>query len=339
MEPINNKQFCAYIIFIGVLDSIVWMLMMTRTEDMNYSLLILVGVRGIFSILLYYFVRYKINDEKAVVLGVITSVLYHFFSVIGMIGMCFIFNTVTNPSSRKALLYHIDKEEGEAVAESDLLGELSSIDFEELREVAPLADGITDEDAIMRIAAINAIEETNSTYLLKTLIDYKKDTAKEVQYYAHEALKKIGDKYMKKINELTNIINKSVPDYKNFKELADLYALLAHKNIEHPIIVRFYRQEAIKYYTDMLKTYHQHRKKILQKLIPVLYENSDYRLCIKYCEEICKYPELYVKSIDYKARCLFKIRDISSLEQLAQSETNNKMVSIKNFKELTGSDV
>jgi hypothetical protein len=312
---------------------------MIRTEDMTHSLLILLGVRGIFSILLYYYIRFKIKHEKAIVLGIITSILYHFYSVIGMLGACFIFHSVTTPSSHKALLYHIDKEEGEEIAESDLLEELISLDFDELREVAPLADGITDENAIMRIAAINAIEETNSTSLVKTLIDYKNDTAKEVQYYAHEALKKIGDNYLRKINELTNMINKTVPDYKTFKELADLYAILAHKNIEHPIIVRFYRQEAIKYYTDMLKTYRQHRRKILDKLIPVLYENGDYRLCIKYCEEICKNPELYVKGIDYKARCLFKIRDIKSLEQLAQSEANIKTVSIKNYKELIGSDI
>lgn len=338
MESIKDKAFCAYLIFIGVLDSIVWILIMIRTEDMSYPLLILVGVRGVFSILLYYFVRYKRREEKAVIIGVIASILYHFFSIIGMLGMCYIFNTVTNSSSRKALLYHIDKEEGEQPEETDLLEELISIDFDELREVAPLADGITDEDAIMRIAAINAIEETNSTYLLKTLFDYKNDAKKEVQYYAHEALKKIGDKYMKKINELTKIINKSVPDYKTFKELADLYAMLAHKNIEHPIIVRFYRQEAIKYYTFMLKKYHQHRKKILRKLIPVLYENSDYRLCIKHCEEIGKYPELYGKSVDYKARCLFKIRDIKTLEQLAESISSDDMVSIKNYKELARSD-
>jgi hypothetical protein len=100
--------------------------------------------------------------------------------------------------------------------------------------------------------------------------------------------------------------------------------------------VRFYRQEAIKYYTNILKKYHQYRKTILESLIPVLYENSDYLLCIKYCEELCKYPELYIKGIDYKARSLFKIRDIRSLEKLVQLEENAKLVSLKNYKELIG---
>ncbi|MEA1949269.1 MAG: hypothetical protein U9N83_18460 [Thermodesulfobacteriota bacterium] len=284
---------------------------------------------------MFLLVRYKLRHEDAMLLGLFTSILFYFFGIIGLSGMYFVFNTMAKPSAQKASLYHIDKEEGEETPDSIVSDQPISIRFDELREVAPLADGMTDDDTIIRIAAISAIEETDSTHLFNILTDSRKDTAKEVQYSAHEALKKISDAYMKKIRKLTDVINKSGPDYETFKELADLYAELAHKNIEHPILVRFYRQEAIKYYSDLLKNYQQHRNAILAGLIPVLYENSDYKECIKYCEELYKDPELCSKSIEFKARCLFKIRDIRSLEQFMQKQRNSNLAAINNFIELS----
>jgi hypothetical protein len=332
---INNLIFCFLLSFIGLLDVSIWTIVLIHPGNIVVSPIVFLSVRGVFSIILFLLVKYKLKHESAMFLGLFTSIIFYFLGIIGLSGMYFVFNTVAEPSAQKASLYHIDKEEGEETPDSIVSDQPISIRFDELYEVAPLADGMTDDDTVIRVAAISAIEETDSTQLFSVISDSRKDTAKEVQYFAHEALKKVSDAYMKKIKELIDDINKSGSSYETFKELADLYADLAHKNIEHPILVRFYRQEAIKYYSDLLKNYQQHRNAILEGLIPVLYENGDYKECIKYSEELYQDPELSSKSIEFKARCLFKMRDIRTLEQFIQNQKNSNLVSINNFIELS----
>ncbi len=249
--------------------------------------------------------------------------------------MYFVFNAIAESSSQSATLYHIDKEEGEETSSSDIAGKPTSINFNELREVAPLADGMTDADTKLRIATIHAIEETDSTGLFNVLVDSRKDKAKEVQYFAHEALKKASDFYMNKIKKCMDIINKTEPHYENFKELADLYAELAHKNIEHPILINFYRKEAIKYYSDLLINFQEHQDAILSSIIPVLYEKGDYKECIQYCEMLYGSSELSINSIEYKARCLFRIRDMDSLKKFAQQEKQSNVPAINYFNEVS----
>ena len=253
--------------------------------------------------------------------------------------MYIIINMTKNDGAQKAMLYHIDKEEGEDISDPYISDKQIMINFDELREVAPLADGMTDDDILMRIAAISAIEETDSTKMFNILIDSKKDKAKEVQYYAHEALKKIGDKYMRRINVLTGIINKHGQDYITYKELADLYAMLAHKNLEHPILVRFYRQEAIKYYSELLEKYSNYRKTILGSLIPVLYENGEYTKCVKYCKELYNDTDYYTLSAEFIARCYFSARDIKSLIRYTQKEYQKNIASINNYIEFQENNV
>lgn len=333
---IQDRNLFFNFVFIGLLDCTLWSLMMIQPKPIDIPPVFFLCIRVMFCTALFLFASHKTSHKESLLLGILTSFLFFFFGIFGLCAMYFTFNTINKVNPQKALLYHIDKEEGEETPDSFGSEKQILLNFEDLREVAPLADGMTDDDTLMRIAAISAIEETDSTKLFNILIDSKKDKAKEVQYFAHEALKKIGDRYMKRINELTGIINKSGSDYQTSKELADLYAVLAHKNIEHPILVRFYRQEAIKYYSNILENYQYFRKTILASLIPVLYENGDCRACVKCCEELYQDPEYHPISIEFKARCLFKTRDIKSLERFVQKEKHKNIVSINNFIEFHG---
>ncbi len=331
---IKNIVFFVFLIFIGLLDCALWSMIMTHPRNIGISPIAFLGARVVLCTIIFFFIRYKIKHLESMLLGLFTVILFFLFSIIGLLTMIFIFDIATRFNTPKALLYHIDKQEekGSDNRETILSEEQILINFDDLHELSPLADGMTDDDTLMRIAAISAIEETDSTKLFNILIDSKQDKSKEVQYFAHEALKKIGDKYMKKINNLTFSINNGGPgpDYQTLKELADLYAVLAHKNIEHPILVRFYRQEAIRYYLGLLNNYQQYHQSILASLITVLYENGDYSACIKYCDELCD-TEYFPKSIEYKARCYFELRDIRSLKQLVQIETNSNFNSLNNF--------
>lgn len=335
------KSINIYYVFVllGLLDCALWSVTLFQPQNNEIYPQIFLITRIIFCTIIFLFVRSKTKDKDLNILNIFTPIFFFLFGVIGLLAMYFIFNIIKDHSTQKAQLYHIDKEEGDERLHSYISDKHVLINFDELREVAPLADGMTDDDTLMRIAAINAIEETDSTKMFNILIDSKSDKAKEVQYYAHEALKKIGDKYMRRINVLTGIINKQGQDYFTFKELADLYAILAHKNLEHPILVRFYRLEAIKYYSEILEKYSHYRKTILSSLIPVLYENGEYDKCVKYCEELYMDTDYYSLSVEFIARCLFQARDIKSLKRFIQKEKRSNITSINNYIELQQNNI
>lgn len=332
---LNNKTLCLLLSYIGLLDLLLWIILWAHPGNMTISSTAFLGIRSLYCAAVFLFIKHKIKLDNPVLLGLFSSILLFLFGIMGLFVMCLVFKALTESSSQSAMLYHIDKEEGEETAASDNTGVPASINFDELRQVAPLADGMTDADTKLRIATIHAIEETDSTRLFNVLVDSRKDKAKEVQYFAHEALKKASDFYMNKIKKCMDSINKSEPRYEDFKELADLYAELAHKNIEHPILVNFYRKEAIKYYSDLLKNFQEHRDAILSSIIPVLYENGDYKECIQYCEKLYGVPELSTISIEFKARCLFRIRDIDTLKKFAQQEKQSKVLAINYFNEVS----
>ena len=195
--------------------------------------------------------------------------------------------------------------------------------------------GLADDKTIVRIATIQAMENLDDTNIFSLIVDSKSDKSRDVQYFAQDALTKVSDSYMKKIKKLTDTINNSEPNYKNFKALADIYAEFAHKNIEHPILVEFYRKEAMKFYNDLLSNYPDRQNAILKKFIPVLFENGNYKECIKYCDAIYDDPILKLKSIEYKARCLFQTRNIGTLKEFAKKESRSGVPAINGFMELS----
>ncbi len=335
MFYLNNKTLCFLLSYIGLLDLALWIILLAHPGNIMISSTAFLCVRGIYCAAAFLFIKYTIKLDNPILLGLFSSILFFLFGIIGLFVMYFVFNAIAESSSQAATLYHIDKEEGEGTSTPDIAGGPAPIKFDELREVAPLADGMTDADTKLRIATIHAIEETDSTRLFNVLVDSRKDQAKEVQYFAHEALKKASDFYMNKIKKCMDIINKSEPRYENFKELADLYAELAHKNIEHPILVSFYRKEAIKYYSDLLTNFQEHRDAILSNIIPVLYENGDFKECIQYCDKLYRAPKLSTISIEFKARCLFQMRDMNSLRKLAQQEKQSNIPAINHFNEVS----
>ncbi len=290
-------------------------------------------IRVLLSVLLFAFIKYKTSFENPGTLGVFASILFFLFSIMGILGIFFILNEISK-GPRKSLLYHIDKEEGENIDDPSDYHKQSLLDISELREVAPLAEGMTDDKTIVRIATIQAMEDADVTSIRNVLIESKKDKSKDVQYFSHEALKKISESYMEKIKKLTDTINNSEPNFHDYKKLADLYAEFGHKKVDHPILVEFYRKEAIKYYKDLLVNYPENKNIIIANIIPVLFENSDYEECIKYCDEIGNDTEFISKSIEFKARCFFQSRKIGSLKRFAEKEVKSDVSAINNFIEL-----
>jgi hypothetical protein len=331
-----NIQLPLLLIMVGLLDCGIWILMLLiRPENFLVSLGFLIS-RGLFSVLVLLLVRYYTRSESinSTVLGVLSGIFLYIGSIGGIIAICLILIKFFDQSLQTGMIHHIDQEEGEGSEVSG--GDRVYIDISELLKVAPLADGMTEAQKEIRIAAVLAMEEimedVDATSIRNTLIESGNDPAKEVQFYAHEALKKMSDSYTEKIKRLMDIVNNQPdPGYETYKELADLYAQFADANIEHPILIKFYRQEAVKYYAHILQQYPQYRNAILQKFIPALYQNKEYARCLQYCEETRQEPELSSLSILYTARCLFNTRDMVSLKQFARQTSHSDVEAIKNF--------
>lgn len=319
---------------VGLSDICLWMFIMNPPSPGIMIPLVLLSIRGLFGFMLFALIKYKTEFENAGILGVFTSIFFYIFSIMGIVGIIFVLHEVSK-NSKKSSLYHIDKEEGEDIEESSDSHKQSLVNVNEMREVAPLADGMTDDKTVVRIATIQAMEDLDATHVRNVLVSSKSDKSKDVQYFAQEALTKISDSYLRKIKKLADIVNNSEPNYEDYKNLADVYAEYAHKNIEHPILVEFYRKEAIKYYSDLIENYPRNQNEILKDLIPVLFENNNYKECIKYCDEIYNDPILSSTAIEFKARCLFNTRDIGSLKSFTEKETRSGVSAINDFIELS----
>ncbi len=256
-----------------------------------------------------------LDPDKKKILLFFTLFFFGCLSLFGLVIAYFLYRTIIDPETDPSKLYHIDQEEGEEVFEEEKQD--IQINLEELSNVSPLIDGLTDEEKNVRVAAILAMEEVDSQATRQNLVSAMKDTSKEVQYYANEAIKKIADMYFSRITAILKALKgMKTPDYQTRKELADLYSLFAEANIEHPVIVESYRAKAIKIYEELITLFPEHRRDIVYRLIPALYYNRNYDSCIRYCFEVEEGDENYEHARSFKARAFFALRDIPALIQI-----------------------
>jgi tetratricopeptide (TPR) repeat protein len=322
MEPQSKTQgrqgrsLSVFFLISGVVDLGSWIFIIAFLRDETWQ--------GIFffsriAFVLIIFLRMRklteIDPDRKNIFIFFTLFFFSCFSLFGIITSLLLYRVIVKPSTDLSSLYHIDQEEGEEEFNDEKQD--IQINLEELCNVSPLIDGLTDEEKNVRVAAILAMEEVDSQSTRQTLVSARKDTSKEVQYYANEAIKKISDMYFSRITEILKVVKKmKTPQYQKQKELADLYSQFAEANIEHPVIVESYRAKAINIYEELLKFFPEHRRDIVYQLIPALYYNRNYDLCIKYCFEIEENDENFEHVRSFKARAFFALRDIPALIQI-----------------------
>ena len=308
------------IIFIGVIDLSVSTWMFTHSLEIPYFFQLFISLKIIVTTLIFILIKTQgiESTNHLIVLAFFIFLLVFFYSLPGVIAFTFIMHSYYWGRTKTGKLYHIDQEEGELAGETDV--NTKKISIQELTRVAPLIDGLTDDDKNNRIATVLAMEKmVDYPSIRKALMRSQNDPQKEVQYYINDALKKVADDYMDKIKKQLDIINKTEPTYESYKKLADLYAYLANANIDHSVLIRFYYTEMEKYYTYLLENYPENKIEVLRQLVPALYNSKAYDRCLKMCEEIKDIPELYPVSILYKLRSLFSLRKMDAIRELVSS--------------------
>ncbi len=338
----GRRTFFILLFIIGLLDLCLWGVIIVE-PGFVISPSIFLLYRFVFIASLFFIILYK--SDLHILHTFWVALLFAFFSVFVLLGMFILYRKHEEYNFQTGLLYHIDKEEGENIEELENLKTLFNL--EELRRVAPLVDGMTSESKDDRVAAIQAMEQiTDSVRIRDALLYARKDPHKEVQYFANDALKKINDAYMEKIKHFQNVINNtSDPPQEKYIELADCYAAVAKAGIDHPVLLKFYFQEAINYYQYVLDNLNMQNNvmdhglsiwnNVLPKLISALYYNGDYESCLDYCEIALKEEDLRPLCGLYKARCLFKMKKLSSLKNFARETEDLRITSIDNFLALT----
>lgn len=337
MKQLASRHMLLQLLLVGALDGGLWLCIMQAHLNSSLAVSGFLAIRVCCAGLVFGIITYYTRAEtfNAKIVGALAAIFLYIGSVFGLLGIVVILRKHVRHALQSGHIYHIDHEEGD-MPEKDGKGESQGLDIQELLHVAPLADGMTDERKEIRVAAVLAMEEImnqpDADSIRTTLIESGNDPAKEVQFYAHEALKKMSDEYTEAIKRLMDIVNtSSAPDYETYKALADLYAQFADAKTEHPLLIKFYRQEAAKYYAHILEHYPQERHVILQQFIPALYQNKDYNRCIEYCESVQQEPELTSLAVLYKARCLFDTRKIAELTQFARQMAQSGDNSMKDF--------
>lgn len=328
----NKSISYILLVLIGAADLVFCILMSIRYQEMAYPSLTFIVLRVFVATILFFLTKSQTKDSRfgQSFIGFLVLTVYFVYSLFGLIAFIFVMEIYQARKTKKAKLYHIDQEEGEVGDENS--NGFESVPIEELSRVAPLIDGLTDDDKDNRIAAIQAMEQMiDHPSIREALINAKNDPHKEVQYYVNDALKKLTDEYMGKIKNQLEIINNNDPTYESYKTLADLYAYIAIAAIDHPVLVKFYHQESAKYYTYVLENYPKYKLEILKKLIPALYHNKTYDKCLNACEDVKDIPELSSLALLYKMRSLFNLRKIEALKRLTSSVDLNQIVSKDNL--------
>jgi hypothetical protein len=357
-HPKSNTLLYLVVSLVGLLDGALWWLLLA--DRLPLSPAALVGLHIALCVVLFFFVRQQFKDQglNANLAGLFTAIQLFIFSLFGMISMILIFRMYVKDAFQTGTLYHIDHEEGEV--QEIIHPAEPQIDIDELRFVSPLIDGMTEEDINKRISTVQAMDEVASNAVHKLLtksapdeaseaeafdalqqvsqfmLDGKTDPHKEVQYFANDAVKKIGDTYTAEIKKLTDAVNAEDPNYETYKKLADTYAQFASTNTDHPILIKFYYQEAAKYYAYIVENYPERRKEVLKNMIPALYANREYEQCLEYCEEVQQDPELSRLALLYKAASLFGMRKIAALKQFVASVKDTDIPQIERFAKFSG---
>ena len=308
------------IILIGAIDLSISVWVLTYSSEIPYSFLIFISSKIIMTMLIFILIKTQRIENKnhLIVLAFFVFLLVFLYSLLGVIAFIFIMHSYYWENKKTGKLYHIDQEEGELAGETDV--NTKKISIQELTRVAPLIDGLTDDNKNNRIATVLAMEKMiDYPSIRKALMRSQNDPHKEVQYYINDTLKKVAEDSMDRIKKQLDIINKTEPDYETYKELADLYAYLDNAKIDHSVLIQFYYTEMEKYYTYLIENYPENKTEVLRQLVPALYNNKAYDRCLKMCEEIKDIPELYPVSILYKLRSLFSLRKVDALRELVSS--------------------
>jgi len=327
----NTTPLTLFLLIIGFIDVSNWVILLgVNSSDLIWQLFYFL-FRIILCLTIFFVLKHLITltSGKKGLFIIYTLIFFSCFSFLGVLTALFLYKILADPVTQPARLYHIDYEVGKEALKEEKLE--IQVYLEELCKVGPLIDGMTDEEKDIRVATILAMEQVDSEVTRQILISAKNDTSKEVQYYAHEALKKISNTFFSRIKELTNTIKTyKTPPYELYKELADLYAQFAEANIEHPVIVGLYWDKAIEIYEKLLELFSEKRNDILYQFIPALYYHKNYELCIAYCNGIEYRNELFEHVSSFKARALFAMRDIPGLKELARKIKNLGINSIFN---------
>lgn len=317
---------------IGLGDACWWGIAVFQADRVHVPLLTLFGMRlvwvALYSGLVWHMAPRTLTRS---LFALFAGLFLAAFSVFGVMAMLAVLKLVRQEGRPHSLLYHIDQEAG-AEDSADDAPPLHEINLHELRKVAPLADAMTDDQKNIRVAAILAMEQVEVPSIRRALLAARNDPSKEVQYYAHEALKKIGEAYTNRIKHLTARMNASdEPGFEEYHHLADAYAEFAQAGIEHPVLVAFYWQEAVRYYGYLLETYPDRQQIILQRLIPALYATRAYDRCAAYCEQSLTDAALRDLCIEYQARCLFAMRKVAALTTFAAQTHDADVDVLTNF--------
>lgn len=316
----KNISFYIVLIILGSADLFFCIWMTSHFREMTYLPLVFVLSKIVFAVLVFLLIkpRMKRAAQGLDIVGFFVFTLVITFSLFGVITLIIIMESSFGEKIKKAKIYHIDQEEGELVP--DEIDEHDSVPLRELTKVAPLVDGLTDDEKKNRIATIQAMDHMiDFPSIRESLISAKSDPHKEVQYYVNDVLKKVTEKCMGQIKNQLDIINNAEPTYESYKKLADLYAYIANASIDHPVLVDFYHQESAKYYAYLLENYPESKVEVLKQLIPAVYQNKEYDECLKLCEQVKGIGELNSIAMLFKLRSLFKLRKVALLKEEASS--------------------
>ncbi|MBN2735756.1 MAG: HEAT repeat domain-containing protein [Spirochaetales bacterium] len=210
--------------------------------------------------------------------------------VFGFIGI-YVFILLRYFRKNKGEVFHLDIDEDKLFCDDERemqLLEGKTRQCAEILEIEAFADILHGDDKELRLGAINALQKMGDRQSIDILNSSLDNTYQEVRYYAVEALNKLSQEHMDKINLLKSMIEIKPEDHLIRMTLADNYYEYASKGLEEKTIENYYLTCAKDEYTRIIREEQEEirREDVLKKLCDTYFLLGDYDEAIRVGNEI-----------------------------------------------------
>ncbi|OFZ65626.1 MAG: hypothetical protein A2328_11775 [Bdellovibrionales bacterium RIFOXYB2_FULL_36_6] len=250
--------------------------------------------------------------------------IVYLLPVYGMAGILLIY-LFFGAKQPKSELFHLDIEEGddEPLPKTSLAGiynkpseSTGSSEESEIFETESIMDILTAQDKEKRLGAITALSKIKDTDAISIIASSLNNAMSEVRYYAVEALSKISQEYMNKIQSIKKKLEKLPGSLEIKNELADCYFEYGIKGIEEEMIQNYYLSLAGAIYEELLKN-EKENMVIMLKLMEINFQLKKYTECINYGKEILKIGPGNTSAVARLAECYFALGDLAHLKEIS----------------------
>lgn len=295
-----------------------------------YIYIILFALHTAISILAgyWFYFQFSIDHKQALVWRWLGFLFSFFMPIYGLFGIFFIYTALKwktkskDKASKITFDEHLRKDRITKAADETTL---MNINWQEEKQIQPLADALKAMDVELRKGAVDALAAKGDRESVKMLADSLENTVLEVRYFAVEALAKISKNFGDKIIDAQKKAEAEPDSYENIIELANCYYEYATSNVEDKTLSEYYLRQASKEYENAIRM-NQNDVQLLTRYGEILTRLDKFFDALKIFKHVAARDAKNVDAMVHMADIYLKmgkIRDVKKISKQIQTTTTS----------------